>query len=117
MDQRHFLLIAKALADPTRHRILRAITRGGETCCADLHRGAGVAKATLSHHLRVLSDAELIRVERDGPFHYITLNRRTLRAFAGAASDPAALADTDVPKARRRPRGPTTRRTARADRR
>jgi ArsR family transcriptional regulator len=89
IDDGQIVRIARALADPTRLRILRAIPARGACACADLHAAAGVAKATLSHHLKILREAGLITVRREGQFHQLTANAPALRAFASAASKAA----------------------------
>jgi ArsR family transcriptional regulator len=92
---RHALKVAKALADPTRWRLLRAIAAADEISCADLVTLAGLSQATVSHHLKILAEAGLISVRRSGPFHYH-------RAVAGAVeAHGAALAAALAPPSRR----------------
>ncbi len=55
----------KAIADPTRRRILKYL-RGGERTAGDLAEQAGIGRTALSHHLTVLKLADLVRVERRG---------------------------------------------------
>jgi ArsR family transcriptional regulator len=79
-DQIH--LIAKALADPRRLELLRQI--GGCTApmeCADIRDCHQVTAATLSHHMRELEMAGLIRVMREGKFVSYTLRRDVLNAY------------------------------------
>lgn len=63
----------KALADPTRRRILKYL-RGGERNAGELAEYAGVGRTALSHHLMVLKMADLVRVERRGQFQVYSLN-------------------------------------------
>lgn len=63
----------KALADPTRRRILKYL-RGGERTAGELAEYAGVGRTALSHHLMVLKLADLVRVERRGQFQVYSLN-------------------------------------------
>lgn len=90
IDDAQFVRIAKAIADPTRVRVLRAIQAGEGCSCADLAGVAGVSKATLSHHLKTLEEAGLITVRKEGQFHRLKADARTLRAFASAAAPKAA---------------------------
>ena len=63
----------KAIADPTRRRILKYL-RGGEHTAGELAEYAGIARTALSHHLMVLKLADLVRVERRGQFQVYSLN-------------------------------------------
>ena len=63
----------KAIADPTRRRILKYL-RGGERTAGELAENAGVGRTALSHHLMVLKMADLVRVERRGQFQVYSLN-------------------------------------------
>ncbi len=63
----------KAIADPTRRRILKYL-RGGERTAGELAKYANVGRTALSHHLMVLKLADLVRVERRGQFQIYSLN-------------------------------------------
>jgi ArsR family transcriptional regulator, repressor of sdpIR and other operons len=63
----------KAIADPTRRRILKYL-RGGERTAGELAEHTGVGRTALSHHLMVLKMADLVRVERRGQFQVYSLN-------------------------------------------
>jgi DNA-binding transcriptional ArsR family regulator len=63
----------KAIADPTRRRILKYL-RGGERTAGELAENAGVGRTALSHHLMVLKMADIVRVERRGQFQVYSLN-------------------------------------------
>ena len=60
--------VLKALADPTRLRILSAIATDprGESCVCDLTGLAPVSQPTFSHHLRVMRDVGILISERRG---------------------------------------------------
>jgi DNA-binding transcriptional ArsR family regulator len=55
----------KALADPTRARILYALVRQ-PLCVRDLAIVAGVSESAVSHHLRLLRDRHLVKPHRQG---------------------------------------------------
>ncbi len=63
----------KAIADPTRRRILKYL-RGGERNAGELAEYAGIGRTALSHHLMVLKMADLVRVERRGQYQVYSLN-------------------------------------------
>src|SRR5262245_49510280 len=66
-----------ALADPTRARILYALTTG-ELCVRDLAALAGVSESAVSHQLRLLRDRRLVRSRRAGTTIYYTLDNHHL---------------------------------------
>jgi len=63
----------KALADPTRRRIL-ALLREGDLPAGEIAAEFPIAFASVSHHLQLLKDAELVIARRDGQFIYYSLN-------------------------------------------
>lgn len=76
---------ARALADPTRVRVLAAL-RGGELCVCELSDALGVAQSTLSTHLQVIRETGLVRTRRQGRWVYYALEPRAkhwLRAVWG----------------------------------
>jgi DNA-binding transcriptional ArsR family regulator len=58
-------MVFKALADPTRRGILDRL-RGGDLSAGQLAEGLPIGKASLSHHLNLLKQAELVQVRRQG---------------------------------------------------
>ncbi len=77
--------VAKALGDPTRLDLLRRIAAAGEIRCKDLVALFPVAQATVSHHLKILTDAGLIVARREGQFGYYSLRAGALDEHVGAA--------------------------------
>ena len=57
--------IFRLLADPTRVRIVDALTHG-ERCVCDLAALVGLSESATSHQLRLLRAARLVRVRRAG---------------------------------------------------
>jgi ArsR family transcriptional regulator len=69
LTEDHFALIAKALADPRRYDILKRIASSpAATPCGQLLQCFDIVPATLSHHMKELESAGLIRSERVGKF-------------------------------------------------
>lgn len=69
MDEGAALEVAlrlKALADPTRVRIVAALLADGEVCTCDLAVEVGLTEATTSHHLAQLKRAGLVEGQRRG---------------------------------------------------
>jgi DNA-binding transcriptional ArsR family regulator len=67
----------KALADPIRRSILNLLKKGPMTA-GDIQSQFDVTFASISRHLSVLKDADLIRDRRDGKFIYYELNASVL---------------------------------------
>lgn len=63
----------RALADPTRRRILELLTEGDRTA-GELAEHFPMAFASVSHHLGVLKGADLVATEREGQFIRYRLN-------------------------------------------
>lgn len=63
----------RALADPTRLAIVRQLSAESATCACDLTVCIDLAQPTVSHHLRVLREAGLVRSERRGTWIYYSL--------------------------------------------
>jgi|SRR3974390_320081 len=76
--------ISKALADETRLRIFEAISSSGEMNCRQLVSMRGVTPATVSHHLKILHDAGLIRCRKEGQFVYSEPNPKTIGEYSRA---------------------------------
>ncbi len=63
----------QALADPTRARIVYALTRH-EHSVSELAALAGISPSAASHHLRSLRDLRIVRFRRQGPYVYYTVD-------------------------------------------
>jgi ArsR family transcriptional regulator len=70
MDRSEVEKISKALADQTRLRIFEAISATDHMNCGEIVSMRGVTPATVSHHLKILSEAGLIISRREGQFVY-----------------------------------------------
>ena len=82
LNEEQIHLIARALADPRRLELLRQIGRCTEPAqCADIKDCHPVSAATLSHHMKELETARLVRVMREGKFASYTLRRDVLKAY------------------------------------
>ncbi|HEX7728149.1 MAG TPA: metalloregulator ArsR/SmtB family transcription factor [Terracidiphilus sp.] len=88
--------ILKALADPKRFELLERIAAANcPMGCMQAKAALAIAPATLSHHIKELETAGLIRVERAGKFHYLHLQPNVLAAISeslGALAGPGCAA-------------------------
>ena len=81
----------KALADPTRRRILELL-RAGVMTAGELAEHFDISKPSLSHHLATLRNAGLVTDERHGQNIVYSLNTTVMQDlvgwFMGFADDP-----------------------------
>ncbi len=68
-----------ALSDPTRLRILHALTVTKELCVCDLAVIANLSVSAVSHQLRLLRDRDLVHARRDGRMVYYSLSDEHVR--------------------------------------
>jgi ArsR family transcriptional regulator, arsenate/arsenite/antimonite-responsive transcriptional repressor len=73
--------ISKALADATRLRIFEAISGTRHMNCGEIVSLREVTPATVSHHLKILSEAGLIACRREGQFVYSESVPETIEAY------------------------------------
>jgi len=84
MDRSQIEKISKALADGTRLKIFEAISRKDRVNCGEIVSMRGVTPATVSHHLKILSEAGLIACRREGQFIYNQTVPETIGAYTRA---------------------------------
>lgn len=82
----------KALADGNRLRVVVLLGEQGESCACDLLEGLGISQPTLSHHMRVLQEAGLVRCRRQGKWCHYSLERGSVKELASFFS---SLAEGD----------------------
>lgn len=75
--------LLSALADPVRLAIVRQLAACGSVCACDLDACSWVSQPTVSHHLRVLREAGVVRSERRGTWIYYSLEPAALERLVG----------------------------------
>ncbi|MCH8305805.1 MAG: helix-turn-helix transcriptional regulator [Candidatus Marinimicrobia bacterium] len=81
MDERSFFKIAKALSDPRRFNVLQEISGRDEISCGGIAELFPISQATVSHHLRVLTEADLVEVRREGQHGYFSARLDVLSEY------------------------------------
>jgi len=76
------VLAAKALADPTRVRVLAALHEG-ELCVCELCDALDITQSTLSTHLQVIREADLVQTRKEGKWVYYALKPEAKRLLNG----------------------------------
>ena len=84
----------KALSDPIRREIL-SMLKNGRMSAGDIVSHFSVTGASVSRHLSVLKDADLIRDEREGKFIYYELNASVLEEIMIFIADIKGGKDND----------------------
>ena len=92
MRESSFVKIAKALADPTRHKMLREIRAAGTLTCSCICERFPLKQPTISHHVKTLEGAGLISIEKQGQFHRLTVNEDVVREFVAELGEGATVA-------------------------
>ena len=74
--------ISKALADPNRLQILKSLHKN-QACmyCSDINDMIDLAQPSVSHHLKQLTDAELIIAEKEGRMVKYSLNNKVIDQY------------------------------------
>jgi ArsR family transcriptional regulator len=93
----------RALADPTRLRIL-ALLKGGEVCVCHIHEALAIPQPTASRHLASLRRAGLVDARREGLWVHYSLAKMpdaVLETLVGTVTHCAGHAST-IAKDRRR---------------
>ncbi|HEY9049851.1 MAG TPA: metalloregulator ArsR/SmtB family transcription factor [Ohtaekwangia sp.] len=74
--------ISKALGDTHRLKILQHISKkGGCGHCSQIQEESDLAQPSVSHHLKVLTEAGLIETEKEGRNHKYILNEKVLKEY------------------------------------
>ena len=74
--------ISKALADPNRLQILKSL-RKNQNClyCSDINDMIDLTQPSISHHLKQLTDAELVIAEKEGRNMKYSLNNKMIDQY------------------------------------
>lgn len=71
----------KALSDKNRLKIIYELNQKGKVCVCDLTDLLGLPQSKLSYHLKMLLDANMIRMERIGKWNYYELNESEIKGL------------------------------------
>jgi ArsR family transcriptional regulator len=73
-DDAKIVRVLKALADPTRFRMVQEIAAAGELSCGEVQEHFDVSQPTISHHMKILSDAGVLIQRVVGKHHYTSVD-------------------------------------------
>lgn len=83
--------VAKALAEQRRFEILEAIAINQELSCKEIVEQFTVSQATISHHLKELVNAGLVKSRREGQYCYYSLRPEVLSEYISELHQLVAL--------------------------
>lgn len=74
--------VFNALADEKRIRMIRLLFHeNNRLMCLDIGGRLEISKSNSSYHLKILSDAQLVSIEREGVTKYVSLNKETFDQY------------------------------------
>lgn len=77
----------RLLGDPTRVRLLYALVETGEMCVCDLAATVGAPETSVSHALRLLRAAGVVRTRRGGRMVYYSLTDAHVRLLLDVSAE------------------------------
>jgi len=80
MDESKISQICKALGDENRLKIISLLTKG-ELCACHILEQFKITQPTLSHHMKILSDCQLVKSRKDGKWTYYEINCCVFKEF------------------------------------
>ncbi|MCU1497786.1 MAG: transcriptional regulator [Acidimicrobiales bacterium] len=83
----HLAELFKLLSDATRLRILYALVEAGELCVCDLAAVVGAPETSVSHALRLMRMAGIVRFRRDGRMAYYAIDDHHVRLVLDLAAE------------------------------
>jgi DNA-binding transcriptional ArsR family regulator len=81
LDDAALVRALKALGDATRFRMTQEIAAAGELSCGQVADLFDVSQPTISHHLKILTEAGVLTVRNEGKHRYTSVNRALLVAL------------------------------------
>ena len=85
MNESEIAVICKALGDENRVQIVKMLT-DGELCACRILEAFNITQPTLSHHMKILTDCNLVNSRKEGKWTYYSINSETFLAFNDAVS-------------------------------
>jgi ArsR family transcriptional regulator len=74
----------KAIAHPTRFKMVQEVAAAGELTCGQLGERFHLAQPTISHHLKLLSESGVLLMRREAQHGIISVNREVVQGLLGS---------------------------------
>ncbi|WP_079480840.1 ArsR/SmtB family transcription factor [Halobacillus salinus] len=92
-----FTKVLHALSEPNRVRIVRCLDESFENNCTAYSLELQLPKSTVSHHIKVLREAGLIKARIEGKEHFYSLRREEIEAkFPGLIHTVTQINEEDI---------------------
>lgn len=79
-DYSKYATLFKALSDENRVKIVDMLT-DGELCACKILEEFQITQPTLSYHMKILTESNLVESRRDGKWSIYSINRNTLEGI------------------------------------
>ena len=76
----------KAIGEPKRFQILKLISETGEMNALNILEHFSITQPTLSHHMKILTEAKLVSIRTKGLWSYYSINKETLKGLLDTLS-------------------------------
>lgn len=86
MNESELALICKALGDENRVQIIKMLT-AGELCACKILDAFNITQPTLSHHMKILTECNLVYSRKEGKWTYYSINCNKFSEFKSAVSE------------------------------
>ncbi|MGJ0362219.1 ArsR/SmtB family transcription factor [Aliarcobacter cryaerophilus] len=96
----NFLKTTSALNDETRIRIIKFLNINGTCCVCDLENSFDMIQSRLSRHLKILKDADFLKVDRVGKWAYYSISTH-LDEFKQSVIKEIMALNIDLPELKR----------------
>ena len=96
-EEKRIALVFKALSDENRIRILRLL-QSGEKCACVLLDDLQITQPTLSHHMRILCDSDIVAGRKEGKWTYYSISSKGASAAVNCLQELTKVSYTDKDK-------------------
>ncbi len=94
IDEKKTALIFKALCDENRVRILKLLC-SGEKCACKLLEELNITQPTLSHHMKILCDSEIVVGRKEGKWMHYSISEKGVSQAKIILNELTAINGTD----------------------
>ncbi len=86
MTEKDIAGVCKALGDENRIKIVKMIM-GGELCACRILDALNITQPTLSHHMKTLTDCNLVSSRKEGKWTYYSINNQVFNDFKNVIAE------------------------------